>query len=255
MKRLVLLAACTGAQSAPQRPEAPGAPLSVAADDRMLGVPAGRYIAGSTPEERMGGDDLATAREADRHVATLPTFRIDLMPVTQAQYAELVVAEHVPPPPSWQGDRPPAQREDHPIVMITLAEAQHYCSWRGALRNTVRRLPSADEFEKAARGDTGMAYPWGNAFAADKLDSAVDGPGDTMPVGSFLAGASPYGVLDMAGNVEQWTSTTRDGAAVVKGSSYEDRDGGRGAAWRPEAPAARKPTLGFRCAAAAESAR
>ena len=67
------------------------------------------------------------------------------------------------------------------------------------------------EYEKAARGDGGLAYPWGNAYEPDKLNSAVKGPGDTVPVGQYTIGASPYGVLDLAGNVFEWTSTPFSG--------------------------------------------
>ena len=62
---------------------------------------------------------------------------------------------------------------DHPVVLVTWTEADRYCRWRGEQRGEGRRLPSEDEYEKAARGDGGLAYPWGNAYEPDKLDSAV----------------------------------------------------------------------------------
>ncbi|TMQ19206.1 MAG: formylglycine-generating enzyme family protein, partial [Deltaproteobacteria bacterium] len=257
---------CAGrASSVP--PAAPAeASLSLAADERMIDIPAGRYVAGSTPEERATaydnfrdttGSDTARAerwfeREADRHSATLPAFRIDLMPVTQAQFAEFVVAERAAPPAideaAWQAEgmtgdfasfaprlvwrdgRPPSSREDHPVVAVAWAEAERYCRWRGGQRGQPRRLPTADELEKAARGDGGMAYPWGNLYEPDKLNSAVRGPGDTTPVGNYPAGASPYGVLDLAGNVYHWTTTPGGpGERVIKGSAWRDFGGlGRG---------------------------
>lgn len=295
MKCLVVVAVACSATPAAQGPGARGAsaPLSFAAEDRMVVVPAGRYIKGSTPEERATAcdDHMATAghdtaraekwfeREVDRTVAELAAFRIDPMPVTQAQFAELVAAERVPAPSldaageadqarwqaqgvhddlaslrvrlTWRDGRPPDGREDHPVVLVSWSEAERYCAWRGALRGDRRRLPTADEFEKAARGATGMAYPWGNVFEPDHLNSAVKGPGDTTPVGTYPAGASPYGLLDMAGNVLHWTATPADGdAVIVKGSAWTAFAGlGRGAALDRRPRAARDVLVGFRCAA------
>ena len=290
MKRLVIvLAACSASPTPAQQAtltRAAHAQLSLASEDRMIVIPEGRYIAGSTPEERAtaydnfqatsGTDDARThqwfEREADRHVATLPGFRIDLMPVTQAQYAELVAAEHVEAPAIdeagwraqgfsqdfatqvarfvWRDGKPPGGREDHPVVLVSWIDADRYCAWRGQLRGEKRRLPTADEFEKAARGDAGMAYPWGDIYEPDKLNSADKGPGDTTPVGTYTTGASPYGVLDMAGNVFQWTSTPGGGdEMVVKGSAWEEHAGiGRGASLDKRTRTAHHVLVGFRCA-------
>ncbi|MEM9493362.1 MAG: SUMF1/EgtB/PvdO family nonheme iron enzyme, partial [Myxococcota bacterium] len=194
---------------------------SRAADRQMLTIPAGRYIAGSTPEERArayddyratAGHDAARRgkwfdREEDRHVAQLSTYRIDISPVTQVAYAEFVRDTGAALPAvdaatwtkqgfvqhyekhvvryNWTTTRPPAGREDHPVVLITWEEARAYCAWRGAVVGEPRRLPSAAEFEKAARGPSGLVYPWGNEFEADKLNSQVAGPYDTTAVGSF----------------------------------------------------------------------
>lgn len=294
MRRLViLLAACSAAPTPAQQAttaHAARAQLSLAAEDRMIVIPAGRYIAGSTPEERAAAyDNYATTagrddarehlwfdREADRHVGTLSAFRIDLMPVTQSQFAEFATAEHVPGPSIdeagwraqgfsqdfatqvaryvWSDGRPPNGREDHPIVLVSWIDADRYCTWRGGLRGAQRRLPTADEFEKASRGDVGMVYPWGQVFEADKLNSAIGGPGDTTPVGTYTAGASPYGLLDMAGNVFQWTSTPGGGnEMVVKGSAWEEFAGiGRGASLDKRTKTARHVLVGFRCAGDAE---
>jgi toxoflavin biosynthesis protein ToxD len=264
------------------------APLSGAAELRMVTIPAGRYIAGSTPEERDTAYDeyLSTAgvdtarkhrwfdKEADRHVTTLPDFVIDLLPVTQAEYAEFVAANHASPPtidePAWraQGFQQdwetevarfvwkdgswPIGRADHPAVLVTHDEASRYCAWRGQQVGRERRLPRAAELEKAARGDNGMIYPWGPSFDAGRLNSAVAGPRDTVPVGSFPEGASMYGVLDLAGNVFQWTSTVMaDGRMMVKGSAWDDFGGlGRGASGHGRPAKARHVIVGFRCAGA-----
>lgn len=285
MKRIaVLLCACSGAPE-PAYPAAQ-APLSLAKDQHMLRVPGGRYIAGSTPEERglayddylaTSGHDTAREKkwfdsEVDRHNAQIDAFRIDLMPVTQAEYAEFVAAKQAPPPGideaqwtaqgftqdyavvqrfAWHDGGPPQGREDHPVVLVTWDEADRYCKWRGQLRGEPRRLPTEAEYEKAARGDAGLAYPWGNAYDPERLNSAVKGPNDTTAVGQYTNGASPYGMLDAAGNVFQWTSSQfKPGQMTVKGSAWEDFAGvGRGASRHGRAVTARHVIVGFRCAA------
>jgi formylglycine-generating enzyme required for sulfatase activity len=284
----VVLLAVAGCGSAPavSHPAA-NASLSLAADQQMIVIPAGQYIAGSTPEERAAayedyeltsGHDTAKEshwfdHEEDRHAANLPAFKIDLMPVTQAEYAEFVAAGKAIAPQIdeaawkaqgfaqdyvtqvarfvWKDGRPLVGREDHPVVLVTWDEADRYCKWRGEQRGEPRRLPTAAEFEKAARGDGGIAYPWGNVYDATKLNSAVKGPNDTVPVGGFTNGASQYGVLGMAGNVFQWTSTPfGNGQMTVKGSAWEDFGGlGRGAGAHGRAKNVRHVIVGFRCAA------
>jgi formylglycine-generating enzyme required for sulfatase activity len=281
----VVLVGC-GATTRPVNPHAERAQLALAAEDRMIVIPEGKYIAGSTPEERGASyDDLLAATQSDaaremkrfereeaRHQSTLPAYLIDLMPVTQGQFAEFVaagkahaimideaawqaqgfahdyatqVARYV-----WKAGVPPNERLDHPVVLVTWDEANRYCAWRGELTGANRRLPTAAEFEKAARGDGGVTYPWGNAFDPAKLNSADAGPKDTVPVGSFTTGASPYGVLEMAGNVAQWTATPGDGGMmIVKGSAWDDHAGvGRGAGGDARKPGVRHVGIGFRCA-------
>jgi toxoflavin biosynthesis protein ToxD len=289
MKRVVLLVGCAcSAKPEPVGPTAATAPLSLAKDSQMISIAAGKFIAGSTPEERVAayddfletsGHDTARAHkwfegEDDRHIEMLDAYRIDLMPVTQAEYAEYVNAHQAAPPTIdeaawaaqgftqdfatasryvWSDGAPPIGREDHPVVLVTWNDAKAYCAWRGALRGESRRLPSEPEFEKAARGDQGLAYPWGNLYEADKLNSAVRGPRDTSAVGQFIAGASPFGMLDAAGNVFQWTVTPyKAGKMTVKGSAWDDYGGvGRGAGRHGRPIESRHVIVGFRCAAPA----
>ena len=290
MIRLALVVVVAGCSSKPDaaHPQAGTAPLSLAKEQHMVLVPEGKYIAGSTPEERTAAYDdymntagADTAREnkwfegeEDRHVTVLPAFRIDLMPVTQVEYAEFVTAKLAPAPMIdaaawkaqgfvqdftvverfvWRDSRPPIGREEHPVVLVTWQEAEQYCEWRGKLAGDARRLPTEAEFEKATRGDSGLAYPWGNVYEPEKLNSAVKGPRDTTPVGQYIEGKSPYGMLDAAGNVFQWTSTKfKDGQMTVKGSAWEDFGGvGRGASKHGRPVGARHVIVGFRCAAAA----
>ena len=285
MLAVALVPACT-TPAPPVHPRAAEAPLSIAADEHMVTIPAGMFIAGSTPEERAQAyDDYQNTanndgarerrwfdREEERHQVSLGDYRIDLMPVTQAQFAEFVRATGAQLPAIdeaawkaqgftqdyatevarfiWTETHPPAGREDHPVVLVTWVEANAYCKWRGELVHHPRRLPTAHEFEKAARGEKGVAYPWGNAFEPARLNSGVDGPRDTEPVGAHVEGKSPFGVLGMAGNVFQWTATPfPPDEMTVKGSAWEDFAGvGRGASGHGRQRTARHVIVGFRCA-------
>ena len=264
------------------------APISRAADRVMLAIPAGRYVAGSTPEEReqayqdyrdTAGHDAARAgrwfnSEADRHLETSASYHIDLTPVTNGAYAEFLRDTNARPPRvdpatwaaqgfqqdfesevdrfNWTSSSPPVGREEHPVVLVTWEEADRYCQWRGALVGEARRLPTEGELERAARGDHGVIYPWGNTFEPDRLNSRVSGPGDTTPVGSYPRGASPHHMLDAAGNVFSWSSTpwrSRPGQRVVKGSAWDDFAGvGRGASRHGRPVSIRHAIIGFRCA-------
>jgi formylglycine-generating enzyme required for sulfatase activity len=268
------------------------APISRAADRGMLAIPAAKAIVGSTPQEReqayqdyrrTSGHDSARrgkwfAREEERHAVNLPAYRIDQTPVTNAAYAEFVddtgrEAPHVDAATwkkqgfiqkydtqvarfNWRGKRPPPGREDHPVVLVTWQDAHDYCAWRGAVVGQPRRLPTHHEYEKAARGAGGVVYPWGNSFDASKLNSQVEGPVDTTPVGSYPQGKSPYGMLDAAGNVFQWTSTPwphRKNTMTVKGSAWDDYGGlGRGAAQHGRRRWVHHAIVGFRCVAPAK---
>ncbi|ROR32448.1 formylglycine-generating enzyme required for sulfatase activity [Inmirania thermothiophila] len=235
---------------------------------------------GSTQEERAlayaldlargstAARDYAWFENETRRRVHLAAFRIDRTPVTQADYARFVAATGHPVPTvraaEWQGyglvhpyatalrfvwrdGRPPPGRADHPVVLVTHADAVAYCRWRGA------RLPTEAEWEKAARGTDGRYWPWGNRFDPVRLNSRDAGPFETEPVGSRPAGASPWGVLDMAGQVFEWTATPcpdRDGAWIVKGGSWDDFPGVTRGAARHCRPAGLKHVLiGFRCAA------
>jgi formylglycine-generating enzyme required for sulfatase activity len=157
-------------------------------------VPVGRDLA------CFRGDALAD--ELPTHVVTVPGFELSETPVTNAQYATFVAEGHGAPPPHWLDDRPPAALAAHPVTWVDWNDADAFCRWAGG------RLPTEAEWEKAARGTDSRTYPWG-----DEPDErrAVVGRGikrgTTAPVGSLPGGASPYGLLDMAGNVWEWTAS------------------------------------------------
>jgi formylglycine-generating enzyme required for sulfatase activity len=282
---------CAAAPRAPMAavPYRGGTADRARADDAaMLAIPAGPFLAGSSLDEQArayddyrvtAGHDTARrrrwfARERAPRAVDLPAFLIDRTLVTNAAYAEFVADTGRPAPVideatwraqgfaqdyatevarfAWIGGAPPVGRDEHPVVLVTWAEAAAYCAWRGAVVGRPRRLPSADEHEKASRGTDGRAYPWGDDWDPSRLNSAVGGGRDTTPVGAYPTGASPYGLLDAAGNAFQWTATPWPHAAgkqTVKGSAWDDYGGlGRAAAAHGRAPSIRHAIVGFRCA-------
>lgn len=244
--------------------------------DQVL-VPAGPFWMGSDERERGLARSLSSpetvaadwfSAELPRRRTELEAFCIDRQLVTQGHYAEFVSrtghrtprishAEYLRQgflvhdydsevvPYLWRGLRPPAGRGDHPVVLVSAADAEAYCRWRGQ----AGRLPSEAEWEKAARGPAARIFPWGDTWDPGRLNSAARGPGMTTPVGEYLEGASPYGLLDAAGNVFQWTSSLLgDGRRVVKGCAWDDDAGLCRPAFRHGRRAmSRHILIGFRC--------
>ncbi|SCA56783.1 conserved exported hypothetical protein [Candidatus Terasakiella magnetica] len=142
-----------------------------------------------------------------------------------------------------------AGRDDHPVVLVDLDDAKAYARWLSQKTGKYWRLPTEREWELAARGLDGRAYPWGNSFNPAKANTADLGPHDTLPVGSFPRGASPFGVLDMAGQVYEWTTTPGEkGRITVKGGAWDDRGCGvcRAAARHHRRPDMKHILIGFR---------
>ncbi|MCW3054372.1 MAG: exported protein of unknown function [Chthonomonadales bacterium] len=159
----------------------------------MVFIPAGEFTMGS---------DNDSYDEKPAHKVMLDGYYIYRTPVTVAQYLKFCEETgHAKPKapkfnPNWE-------KRDHPIVNVSYNDALAYCAWAGV------KLPTEAQWEKAARGTDGRTYPWGNAFDRSKLWSSTRKDEDaqgTKPVGSFPSGASPFGVLDMEGNVFQWCS-------------------------------------------------
>ncbi len=254
----------------------------------MAEVRAGAFRMGSDRAERDYGYRIGSraARkyrwydswELPRKQIRLPRFFIDRNLVTQAQHQQFVRATgHRAPfisPEDYQrqgylvhpykevkrylwwkvspSGKPghPVGLADHPVVLVSQADAGAYCAWRGKSAGDRYRLPSEAEWEKAARGTEGYYFPWGNRFDPAKLNHAYRHKG-TTPAGAFPKGMSPYGALDMAGNVFEWTSTTfSPGRTVMKGGgSWDDAPGiTRAAARHGREPKARHLLFGFRCA-------
>lgn len=217
----------------------------------MILVPAGSFIYGADQSEikalvkrlKSGWDNTIYPSEHRRQSRTLPDFYIDRFEVTNARYNRFVSAtKHSP---SRYQRYPQLNAPEQPVVGIGWPDAEAYCRWAG------KRLPSEDEWEKAARGTDGRIWPWGNEPDAKGFNGKAAEFFAPVAVGSFPKGDSPYGVADMAGNV--WEMTTGEwhgGARAMRGGSFLNRladvrvtvrwaagDEKTGANW-----------LGFRCA-------
>jgi len=150
----------------------------------MVLVPAGEFLMGS--KEGQGKDGERPQRQV-----TLDSYYIYKYEVTVAEYRKFCEETHraMPPEPSWKW------QDTHPIVNVTWYDARAYAAWAGAA------LPTEAQFEKAARGTDGRTFVWGNSFTKSTCHTS---DGKTAPVGSYPTGVSPYGALDMAGNVWEW---------------------------------------------------
>src|SRR5690606_19684012 len=143
--------------------------------------------------------------EKPAHHLFVPEFRIARTPVTNAQYYLYIQATHAQPPSYWEDGQPPKDKLSHPVVAVRWDDASQYCEWVSTVTGKLVRLPTEAEWEKAARGDKDLReYPWGDEFDGIKCNTTELGLGDTSPVGIFPSGASPYGCLDMSGNVWEW---------------------------------------------------
>jgi formylglycine-generating enzyme required for sulfatase activity len=180
----------------------------------------------------------------------LAAFSIDVGPVTNAEYAVFVTATGSRPPRHWTGGTPPHDRLDHPVVHVTHHDACAYAGWAG------KELPSEAQWEKAARGEKGYEFPWGNQPTPAKCNVRETAVGGTTPVLLYRSGASPYGVHDLAGNVWEWCRTaTTAGRYVLKGSAFTSAFD-LAAGWQTNDAAAEMSDddTGFRCVTMTRSA-
>ncbi len=211
-------------------------------------------------------DEATFANEAPTHRQRIAAFWLARTEVTVAEYERCVVAGRCRSP-SVEDGAARFQRLDYPVTQVSFEDASRYCAWRSG------RLPTEAEFERAARGASRRAFPWGNSFngrlanhgrlGIDVTDSS-DGFVELAPVGSFPDGATPEGILDLAGNVEEWTTdpfspsygSPATAERVVRGGHFASAAPWlRAAARAGRAPDTRQPTLGFRCAWPVEPTR
>jgi formylglycine-generating enzyme required for sulfatase activity len=163
----------------------------------MIYVPAGEFTMGSLDADRDARDE-----EKPAHTVNLDAFWIDKTEVTNAQYQKCVEAGACKEPTCW--DKGDLNGVDQPVVCVTWDDAQTYAAWAGG------RLPTEAEWEKAARGTDERLYPWGDEAADCDKANFKGCMGRTVTVGSYPDGASPYGALDMAGNVWEWVADWYD---------------------------------------------
>ncbi|UCC89079.1 MAG: formylglycine-generating enzyme family protein [Anaerolineales bacterium] len=174
----------------------------------MVEIPAGLYVM---------GNDESDPNEAPAHEVDLPAYEIDKFEVTNADFEAFVedggyvtYAETQEGSPSWR-DEFVAGEENHPVVRVTFDDALAYCAWAG------KRLPTEQEWEKAARGPDAFLYPWGNNWDSGQANVKESGIRDTVDVGSYPANG--YGLFDTAGNVWEWTDAPY---VAYPGSTHQD---------------------------------
>lgn len=188
-------------------------------------------------------------RESDRQTSSTSDFCLSRNLVTNQEYQEFILATgHRAPGISeaayqkqgflvhsyakvkqflWSGNNYPAGKEQHPVVLISYNDALAYAAWKKEKTGENYRLPTALEWEKAARGDTGNYFPWGNKWQDQGTNIAASGLNYTSEIGQFPLSKSDYGVEDMAGNVFEYTSTLKwqNTRSVMKGCSWDDLPG------------------------------
>ncbi|HWU88863.1 MAG TPA: SUMF1/EgtB/PvdO family nonheme iron enzyme [Kofleriaceae bacterium] len=244
--------------SPPPPPPPPAAPTARSCPAGMAHVAAGTFEMGNPA-------GIGDFDERPQHAVTLSGYCIDKTEVTVVAYAACVAARACTTAAVTSSElcnRP--DRIYHPVNCVDWNQAAAYCKWAG------KRLPTEAEWEYAARGNDGRVYPWGREAPSPRylnMDGAADGWAATAPVGSFPAGASPVGALDMAGNVWEWTADWYGGAyeaaavtdppgaktgahRVLRGGSWDNL----GAAWvgatfrNWREPSDHHSNVGFRCA-------
>ena len=222
---------------------------------RMQGARAGMvYIPGGT--FKMGRDNGPDPAEGPPHLVTVAPFYLDKTPVTNAQYAEFVRATGRPAPSAWTGPSYARGQDDWPVTDVTWHDSQAYAEWKH------KRLPTEAEWEFAARGADGRVYPWGNSFNPGWTNSVESRLGHAEPVGSHPKVGSPFGVLDMSGNVWQWCQDAYQPyegrqpgfeipvtAKAVRGGSFEsDKYHVTTTTRNLDLAASHSNKIGFRCA-------
>lgn len=227
-------------------------------------VPAGPFIAGSDRAEREHAYRLDEAGyghsvtreqrwyedEGERRGVELPAFEITRTLITNRDYQRFALATGHPQPDvdratwesyglvhpyertrrhAWTDGAPPAGRDDHPVVLVSHADALAYARWLSEETGIAWRLPSELEWQKAARGDDGRRFSTGDEWEPAHANTHDLGPFDTTPVDAYPGGASPYGLLDPAGNVFEWTRDPQGGSGgermMVKGAGSWDEKG------------------------------
>ena len=218
------------------RAEAPqAAPVVEAAqlvfEPQMVRIPAGKFLMGSTKEQaaqaiRDGVDKNWVEWEQPQHTVELSEYSIGKYPITNREYQAFVRDAKFKPPNGWDGDQFPAEKGSHPVVNVSWGDAIAYCKWLSEKSGKQYRLPTEAEWEKAARGEDGRVYPWGNLFDPKNANTAEAKIGGTSDVGEFSPqGDSPYACADMIGNAWEWCNDWFDEQEYKKRTEFKDPRG------------------------------
>jgi formylglycine-generating enzyme required for sulfatase activity len=204
----------------------------------MVLIPAGSYNFQVHGIEIEGGNDPGadvqypwedSARRFHHHQIQIQAFYMDRTPVTNVEFKKFLTASGYHPKDDhnflrdWKNGSFPAGAENRPVTWVSLEDSRAYAAWAG------KRLPHEWEWQYAAQSADGRIYPWGNDWNAQAIAAADHGHNMLPPsqVGAFPAGASPFGVLDLVGNISQWTDEFRDEhtrAAILRGgAAYQPR--------------------------------
>ena len=215
-------------------------PAKGAASEGMIALPGGEYVFKVQGIEIEGFNDLGvdvqfpwepSPRRFHEQQMSIPAFFMDKYPATNAEFRKFLDATHYHPADSinflrdWHEGTYPAGWANKPVTWVSLEDARAYAKWAG------KRLPHEWEWQYAAQGgQSGRIYPWGDEWSADRVPAPVKGRTLTHPddVDGHPAGASPFGVMDMVGNVWQWTDEFTDDhtrAAILRGGSYYQPQG------------------------------
>jgi formylglycine-generating enzyme required for sulfatase activity len=198
----------------------PTGPSGVYFEPAMVRIPEGEFLMGSNDESHY-------SEEKPRHLVRLPAYSISIYPITnELFYHYLNETGHVATSAMrWDGNKPHDDREQHPVVGVTWEEAQEYCMWLSQETCKSYHLPTEAQWEKAARGESGRLYPWGNRWEEKRCNSL----GKLTAVDAFPAQNEEYGCFDMVGNAREWTVTAwgQNLAAPDKRYAYPWREDGR----------------------------
>jgi len=186
----MIVAAVASTKTSPQKEVVKKIATPIVAGRKdMVHVPAGPFT--------MGSDDWWPKSQPE-HKRFVKGFYIDKYEVTVERYAAFIKATGHVAPSNWAGGQIPKGKAGHPVTYVSWFDADAFCRWDG------KHLPREEQWEKAARGTDKRAFPWGDRFSKKKANTPQFGYGNTMKVGSFSEGVSPYGAYDMAGNAWEW---------------------------------------------------
>jgi len=231
----------------------------------MVSVKAGSFIMGISPKsiknlvKKFGGAEQDFKNATPKRLLKIAAFKIDKFEVTNGMYKKFVDATKHRKPKHWEGSTFKKNTKDFPVVNVSYKDALAYVKW------AKKRLPTEDEWEKAARGDntrSGRIFPWGIRFKSYYANTKESGRDKLGKTGEYEKGKSPYGLYDMSGNVAEWTSSdykpypgnedfpkTKGSLKTIRGGAFDSPSYAVMISFRNKMDVdAVSPRVGFRCA-------